>query len=190
MPNLIVVAGPNGAGKSTTAPSLLKEILNVNEYVNADVLAQGLSGFTPEKVAFRAGRIMLTRLQELASERVDFAFETTLATRSFAPWISALRPTGYRFHLIFLWLVNPELAIARVRERVRRGGHDVPEEVIRRRYYAGVRNFFELYQAIADTWRFYDNSDPTEPRIIAAGEMTLDEIIYNPETWQMICRGE
>jgi len=133
---------------------------------------------------------MLKRLQELANERVDFAFETTLATRSFAPWITSLRLTGYRFHLIFLWLVNPELAIARVQERVRRGGHHVPEETIRRRYYAGVRNFFQLYQAIADTWRFYDNSDPAQPQIIATGGIALDEVIYNQETWNIILRGE
>lgn len=185
MAHLIVVARPNGAGKSTTAPTLLQETLNVNEYVNADVIAQGLSGFNPEKVAFRAGRIMLNRLEELAKEQVNFAFETTLATRSFAPWIAGLKPT-YRFHLIFLWLASPELAIARVRERVRRGGHHVPEETIRRRYYAGVRNFFQLYQSLADTWRFYDNSDPTEPRIIATGGMTLNEIIYIPEIWKII----
>ncbi|MBD3562297.1 AAA family ATPase, partial [Planktothrix sp. FACHB-1355] len=134
MPNLIVIAGPNGAGKSTVAPILLQETLGVNEFVNADAIAQGLSAFAPEAVAFQAGRIMLERLQQLANQRANFAFETTLASRTFAPWIANLRQAGYVFYLLFLWLPSPEVAIARVQQRVREGGHNVPEETIRRRY--------------------------------------------------------
>ncbi len=151
-PNVVVLAGPNGAGKSTSAPSILKDALGVDEFVNADVIAQGLSGFEPERVGLAAGRIMLARLRELARQRSSFAFETTLASRSFAPWIADLTRTGYQFHLVFLWLPHPDIAVARVAARVRDGGHDVPEETVRRRYEAGLTNFFRLYQPMATTW--------------------------------------
>jgi predicted ABC-type ATPase len=144
-PDVVMLAGPNGAGKSTAAPALLRDILSVNEFVNADVIAQGLSAFEPERAAPAAGRIMLARLRELARQRESFAFETTLASRSFAPWIAGLKSEGgYKFRLVFLWLPSPEAAVARVAERVRAGGHDVPEATIRRRYAAGLKNFFTL----------------------------------------------
>src|SRR6202035_4339720 len=126
-----------------SAPALLAGTLAVSEFVNADVIAQGLSAFHPEGTAFDAGRIMLERLRELASKRATFAFETTLASRTFAPWIAGLRQTGYTFHLCFLWLPTPEMALERVCYRVRHGGHDVPPETVRCRYRAGLRNFFE-----------------------------------------------
>ncbi|NUQ61859.1 MAG: AAA family ATPase [Pirellulales bacterium] len=116
---MIVLAG---SGKSTVAPGLLQKRLAVAEYVNADVIAQGLSGFDPQSVALAAGRIMLNRLKELAEQRVSFAFETTLASRSFVPWLHDLVQSGYRFHLVFLWLASPDLAVARVADRVRMGG--------------------------------------------------------------------
>ncbi len=144
-PNVVVVAGPNGSGKSTAAPSLLRDYLGLTEFVNADVIAQGLAGFHAEAVAIQAGRIMRARLRELASQRIDFAFETTLASRSFAPWLRELRDSGYRVHLLFLWLSSPELAISRVSTRVQQGGHHVPEETVRRRYHRGLQNFFTLY---------------------------------------------
>ncbi|MBD2186353.1 zeta toxin family protein [Aerosakkonema funiforme] len=183
MPNLIVIAGPNGAGKSTVAPILLQETLGVNEFVNADAIAQGLSAFAPEAVAFQAGRIMLERLQQLANQRANFAFETTLASRTFAPWIANLRQAGYVFYLLFLWLPSPEVAIARVQQRVREGGHNVPEETIRRRYNSGIQNFFQLYQPLADSWRFYDNSNPAETCLIASGRGIIEEVIYENSTW-------
>ena len=147
-PHIIVIAGPNGSGKSTTAPSLLKGTLGVTEFVNADVIAEGLSAFHPEGAAFHAGRVMLERIHLLAKERVDFAFETTLASRTFAPWIKELKQTGYFFHLVFLWLSNEEFAIARVTERVRMGGHNVPEETISRRYNKGMNTFSSFLHAI------------------------------------------
>jgi len=116
MPHVIVIAGPNGAGKSTTAPAILKGTLGVTEFVNADTIAAGLSAFNPEKAAFQAGR-------------EDFAFETTLASKTFAHWIQNLKLSGYTFHLFYLWLPSPDFAIARVAERVRMGGHCVPEEI-------------------------------------------------------------
>ena len=182
-PQLIVLAGPNGAGKSTAAPELLRGILDVNEFVNADTIARGLSAFAPERVAQLAGRVMLNRLKQLAAERSDFAFETTLASRSFATWIEDLRKQGYLCHLLFLWLPSVEQAVARVEERVRMGGHDVPEETIRRRYKAGVRNFFELYRPISDTWRMYDNVGASLPRLIASGCGTIVEVVADAAAW-------
>ena len=186
MPNLIVIAGPNGAGKSTVAPALLLGTFRVNEFVNADAIAQGLSAFAPERVAFQAGRIMLERLQQLANQRVNFAFETTLASRTFAPWIANLQQTGYLFNLIFLWLPSADIAIARVQQRVTQGGHHVPEETIQRRYEAGIRNFFELYRPLADSWFFYDNSNTANPRLLAAGEKESNINIADAQTWQQI----
>src|SRR5262249_1086778 len=127
---IIVIAGPNGAGKTTLAPSLLRDWLGLLEYVNADTIAQGLSAFRPEHAAFEAGRIMLGRLHELAEKRENFAFETTLATRSYAPRLAELRRKGYRVHLSFIWLNSDEIAVQRVRERVQSGGHGIPEEII------------------------------------------------------------
>jgi predicted ABC-type ATPase len=188
-PHVIVIAGPNGAGKSTTAPMLLKGTLGVTEFVNADVIAQGLSAFQPESAAFHAGRVMLERLHFLAKERVDFAFETTLASRSFTPWIAKLKQSGYTFHLVFLWLPSADFAVARVAERVRVGGHDVPEETIRRRYNKGIENFFQLYRPLSVTWRVYDNSEPSWPRIVADGRGDANETIYDPKTWSLIRGG-
>lgn len=132
----------------------------------------------------RAGRIMLDRVQELAGRRVDFAFETTLASRSFAPRIADLRKTGYRFGLVFLWLPSPDYAIARVAERVRRGGHNIPEETIRRRYFAGLRNFFELYQPMADTWLCLDNHAGFDTKPIAAGRGTIEVTVFDEPVWR------
>jgi len=168
-PSIVVIAGPNGAGKSTAAPALLRGALHVGEFVNADVIARGLSEFDPDSVAITAGRIMLRRLDELASKRVSFAFETTLASRHFAPWIARRKSEGYRFHLLFLWLPSADAAVLRVANRVRMGGHDVPEETIRRRYNRGLLNFFALFQPLATTWRMYDGSKQGRPHLIALG---------------------
>ena len=167
--HVVVLAGPNGAGKSTTAPALLQGQLGVAEFVNADTLARGLSAFSPEGAAIEAGRIMLRRLQQLAAQQRDFAFETTLASRTFAPRITEWMQTGSAIHLLFLWLPTPAFALARVQERVRVGGHDVPAATVRRRYRRGLVNFFALYQPLVTTWRFYDNSG-TRPRLIAQGK--------------------
>jgi len=185
-PSVIVLAGPNGAGKSTLAPVLLRGKLGVTEFVNADVIARGLSAFDPNRVAIQAGRIMLERLKELAERRETFAFETTLASRSFAPWIAQLIEAGYRFHLTFIWLPDVEMALQRVRDRVRLGGHDVPEETVRRRYTAGLRNLAKLYQPLADSWRVYDNSGQERPRLVALGRRTLVRRVADAEAWNKI----
>src|SRR5581483_8686978 len=148
-PNLILLAGPNGAGKSTAAPDLLRGALHVHEFVNADVIARGLSAFNPEGAAIEAGRVMLGRLKELASQRQNIAFESTLASRTFAPWIRGLKTNGYRFHLFYFWLPSPDHCVERVRERKSIGGHFVPENEIRRRYGRGIVNLFDLYLPIA-----------------------------------------
>ncbi|MDN3510813.1 MAG: zeta toxin family protein [Candidatus Jettenia sp.] len=187
-PHIIIIGGPNGAGKSTTAPALPKGTLGVTEFVNADTIAQGLSAFQPESVAFHAGRVMLERIHRLAKERVDFAFETTLTSHTFAPWIHELKKTGYTFHLVFLWLPNPELALARVAERVRMDGHNVPEEIVRRRYNKGIRNFFKLYKPLADTWFFYDNSVAGTLQLLASGGKDIGTSIENENRliWKQI----
>lgn len=187
-PHVVVLSGPNGAGKSTAAPALLKGALGVTEFVNPDVIAQGLSAFEPERVALAAGRIMLTRLRELARQRVDFAFETTLATRRLAPWLADLRRSGYSVHLIFLWLPSADLAVARVADRVRMGGHAVPEATIRRRYATGLRNLFELYQPLATSWRVYDASRAGRLRLIARGKRVRATRLLDTRTWLAIVR--
>ncbi len=187
-PNVIVLAGPNGAGKSTVAPSLLPDLLEVTEFVNADVIAKGLAAFDPDSVAFEAGSIMHARLRSLAENRRDFAFETTLASRSLAPWLRGLAASYYSFHLVFLWLPSADFAVARVADRVRMGGHHVPEETIRRRYQRGLRNFFQLYQPLATTWRMYNNSHESGIRLIAAGERTIVTRIGEEDTWENIKR--
>ena len=186
-PLVIVVAGPNGAGKSTAAPGLLRDALAVTEFVNADLIAAGLSVFRARAAAIAAGRIMLARMKTLARARRDFAFETTLASRSFAPWLAALRASGYREHIAFLSLSDPDLAVARVAERVRRGGHDVPEPVVRRRFEAGLENFFRLYQPLVDTWQVFDNSADA-PRLIAAGAAGQPPTIADGEAWTRLQR--
>lgn len=188
-PELVALAGPNGAGKSTVGPALLRESLGISIFVNADLIAQGLSGLEPEGAAFEAGRIMLVRLDELARRRASFAFETTLSGRTYARRISHLLQDGYRFHVVFLWLDSPELAVARVEDRVRAGGHAVPEEVVRRRYDAGLRNFFEMYLPLTTGWKVYDNSRGLRPRLIATGKGTVKREILDRTTWSLITGG-
>jgi predicted ABC-type ATPase len=186
MPLIVVIAGPNGAGKSSTAPRLLQGALAVNEFVNADTIALGLSAFRADQAALPAGRVMLTRLHLLARNGESFAFETTLASRTFAPWLRARREEGYRVHIAFLSLPGTELAVARVGERVRLGGHDVPAPVVRRRYVAGLRNFFAVYRHIADGWQLFDNSDVAAPRLIATAHAGFPAQIVNDTGWDLL----
>jgi predicted ABC-type ATPase len=165
------------------APQFLREALAVNEFVNADPIASGLSAFRPESVAVAAGRVMLGRLKALARARETFAFETTLASRSFAPWLAALRESGYSVHIAFLSLPSADLAVARVAERVQQGGHDVPEPVVRRRFTAGLRSFFDLYQGLADTWQMFDNSAVSGPRLVASGRAGQEPLVFDAAAW-------
>ncbi len=157
-PQVIVLAGPNGAGKTTLARALLPDDIHVRTFVNADVIAQGLAGFEPEIAALEAGYVMLERLRKLAQRRADFAFETTLASRTHATWLRQLQRDGYICRLLMVTLKNPDLCVARVQQRVAGGGHNIPEGVIRRRYVRGLANFFNIYSQLADSWTLYDNS--------------------------------
>jgi len=186
MPNVVVIAGPNGAGKSTLAPALLRDTLDIPEYVNADTIAEGLSAFAPEDASFDAGRVMLGRLHDLAEAGKDFAFETTLASRFYAGWLKKLQADpGYRVNIIFLWLDSVELAIERVKERVRSGGHNIPEETIRRRYDRGLENFFQLYLPVADVWSVRDTSYKQSVEIARYTE-DAGTTIFDEETWKRI----
>ncbi|TWU09498.1 Zeta toxin [Symmachiella macrocystis] len=185
-PNVIVVAGPNGAGKSTAAPALLRDFAKVFDFVNADIIAQGLSAFHTDSVAIQAGRIMHTRIHELAEQRANFAFETTLASRSFAPWLKELRASGYLVHLVFLWLPSPEFAIGRVAMRVEQGGHHVPDETVVRRYHAGLNNFFQLYRPVADSWSIIDNSGTGEQTPIALWQENATIEVLQRDIWQKL----
>lgn len=155
---IIIIAGPNGAGKTTFALEYLPNEANCPLFVNADLIAEGLSPFAPDFVAVRAGRLMLEEIQRHARSGVSFAFETTLAGRRYAQLIPRWQGTGYRVHLIFLRLENEEVAIERVAVRVSQGGHSVPEEIIRRRFKQGIRNFEGIYRGLVDSWQIYDNS--------------------------------
>ena len=183
-PLVVVLAGPNGAGKSTSAARLLPEALSVEEFVNADTIAQGLSAYRPEAAAVAAGRVMLERLHFLARERRDLAFETTLDGRGHARWLRELRASGYRVHLIFVSLPDPELAVARVAERVRQGGHHVPEDVVRRRFATGLTNLLTRYSGLVDSWQVYDNADLAGPRLIASRAAGMNAVIADPNAWE------
>ncbi len=186
-PLVVVLSGPNGADKSTIAPVLLRDALTINEFVNADTIAAGLSAFDPREASFAAGRLMLARLHELAGRRASCAFETTLASRHFAPWLRGLQQDGYRVELVFLWLPNPEEALARVKLRVASGGHGVPEATVRRRYSRGLVNFFGLYRPLADRWSIHDNSDlAAGVRPVATGSRELDETILDATHWKAV----
>jgi len=182
-PQVFIIAGPNGAGKSTLAPYLLRDAFGLNEFVNADTIVLGLSAFSPESVTFAAGRIMLARLADLARARQSFAFETTLATRSYAAFVAKLRREGYEFQLLYLTLRSPELAVERVRSRVRLGGHGVPAGVVHRRYQSGARNFLRLYRPLADTWGMYDNSTLDAPCPVAVGRRDEFTKVLQPDLW-------
>lgn len=185
-PQVVVLSGPNGAGKSTAAPRLLHESLQITEFVNADVIAKGISGFAPERAAVRAGRIMLDRLDELANQRVSFAFETTLSGRAFAPWLESLLGRGYSLRLFYLWVSSPEIAVQRVAQRVSKGGHSIPEETIHRRYSAGLRNLFELYLPLAGNWQVFDNSRVDGRIEIATGSRLESVTVLDPARWKVI----
>ena len=182
-PPIRAIIGPNGAGKSTAALRILHQHAGIDDFVNADAIAAGLSAFRPEGVALEAGRIMLSRLRDLAAARRSFAFETTLGSRTFAPWLSGLIADGYRFHLVFLWLPSAEMAVQRVARRVQLGGHSVPPDDIRRRYERGLNNLFELYMPLAHRWTILNTAPDGDPTLIAAGSGNRPDRIADAQTW-------
>ena len=165
---VVIIAGPNGAGKTTFAVEFLPDEADCPIFVNADLIAAGLSPFRADWVAVRAARLMLEQIHRHVRHGNSFAFETTLSGRGYTRWIARWQDEGYRVKLFFLKLDTPEIAVQRVAQRVVEGGHDVPEPVIRRRFYAGWRNFEQVYRGLVDEWALYDNSGE-EPKLLAEG---------------------
>ncbi|WP_300695768.1 zeta toxin family protein [uncultured Bacteroides sp.] len=163
---LYIISGCNGAGKTTASYTVLPDVLQCKEFVNADEIARGLSPFNPEGMAIEAGRLMLQRIDGLLKNQENFSIETTLATRSYTRLIHRAQEQGYKVSLIYFWLSSPDLAIQRVAQRVRNGGHDIPQDVVIRRYQAGINNFFNIYMSNVDYWLLADNSNT--PRVIVA----------------------
>ena len=176
--NLYIVAGCNGAGKTTASFTVLPEILNCREFVNADEIAAGLSPFQPETAAIEAGRIMLGRIESFLNRNYDFAFETTLATKSYKNTVLKAKEKGYNISLLFFWLQSVDLAKKRVQKRVEEGGHNIEQAVIERRYVAGIRNLFEIYLPIVDDALIYDNSEGKHD-LIAEKSINSDVTVIN-----------
>jgi predicted ABC-type ATPase len=183
--HVIVVGGPNGAGKTTWAMRRLPDVLTIRDFVNADEIARGLSPFDPESSALAAGRVMITRLNELISAGHNFAFETTCSGRGHARFLEKCRANGYRVTLVFLWLPSAEVALARVARRISQGGHRIPDDIIVRRYAAGLRNMRYLYLPLADIALIYDNSDDSDA-LIAARHLDGPFMIHDQARWSQI----
>lgn len=175
-PNLHIIAGPNGAGKTIFAKEFLPHDAKCLEFVNADLIAGGLSPFVPERAALRSGRLMLDRIHSLGKQGMDFGFETTLSGKTYVKLLQDLKRRGYNIHLYFLWIHSVKLALERIATRVKSGGHDVSESIVRRRFSRSLPNFFRFYQPLVDSWAIFDNSG-VEPRMIAFGRSGKVEIL-------------
>ena len=185
MPNLYIIAGCNGPGKTTASFTVLPEMLDCDEFINADEIARGLSPLNPERAAIEAGRLMLTKIDRLINNKKEFAFETTLATKSYVNTVQQAKQNGYQIVLVYFWLDSVSLAIERVKTRVHDGGHNIPEPVIIRRYYSGLSNLFNLYLPICDYWMVFDNSGaPSE--LVAEGYSNGEMEIKNPDSFEKI----
>ena len=185
LPKLYIIAGCNGAGKTTASFTILPEVLGCKEFINADEIAKGLSPFQPENVAMQAGRIMLARMDELLQKGETFAFETTLATKSYKQKIELAQANGYEVTLLFFWLDSPNIAKKRVAQRVAEGGHNIPLETIERRYYNGIANLFTIYIDMVDICYIFDNSEGRK-ELIAQKERHKDIVIYNNDKFNLI----
>jgi predicted ABC-type ATPase len=187
-PRAVILAGINGAGKTTASRALLADTLRLMTFVNADVIAQGLSGFDVDAAAYEASRVMLERLRDLAEQRADFAFETTLSGRTYVSWLRGLVDGGYSTHMFYFWVRDAEFAIARVAARVRAGGHHVPDDTVRQRYGKSIRNLFDLYMPHLTTWKVFDNTE-SDYRLIAEGGVGWADFVYDEATWDTIRKG-
>jgi predicted ABC-type ATPase len=180
-PNLYVIAGPNGSGKTTFVKTFLPFYAHCLNFVNADLIASGLAPFSPEVAAIKAGKLMLEEIERYRKQQADFAFETTLAGKTYAKLMNEMKLSGYKIHLYFLWLRNPKIALARIAERVSMGGHDVPPQTVLRRFDRGLYNLFHLYRPLLDSWVLFDNSGQ-EPHMVANeinGTITLvDDTLF------------
>jgi predicted ABC-type ATPase len=182
-PVVLVVAGPNGADKTTCAEGVLGESLRLFHFVNADMIAKGLSAFTPQSVAMQAGRLMIQRLEELSSRREDFTFETTLAGRTHVRRLHDLKQVGYRIDLLYISLPQADLCVERVAIRVSQGGHNIPESDIRRRFHRSLKNLFNFHMPLADSWKIYDNSGGSF-RLIAEGGQTTAATLLDKASYE------
>ena len=182
---LYIIAGCNGAGKTTASFTILPEVLNCKEFINADEIAKGLSPFQPESVAMQAGRIMLARMDELLQKGETFAFETTLATKSYKQKIEWAQANGYEVTLLFFWLRNVTMAKERVAQRVAEGGHSIPSQTIERRYHNGITNLFAIYIDMVDICYIFDNSEGRK-ELIAQKERHKGIIIYNNDKFNLM----
>jgi len=182
---LYIIAGCNGAGKTTASFTILPEVLDCKEFINADEIAKGLSPFQPESVAMQAGRIMLARMDELLQKGETFAFETTLATKSYKQKIEWAQANGYEVTLLFFWLDSPNMAKKRVAQRVAEGGHSIPSQTIERRYHNGITNLFAIYIDMVDICYIFDNSEGRK-ELIAQKEKHKGIIIYNNDKFNLM----
>lgn len=185
MPRLFIISGCNGAGKTTASYTLLPEMLECSQYVNSDEFAKGLAPFDPESAAVQASRLMLLRIKYLLKRKEDFSIETTLATRSLLKMIAGAQAEGYTVTLMYFWLNSPDLAVARVKARVEAGGHNIPEETVRRRYRMGLSYFFRDYAPLCDRWILADNSQ-VPFRVIAEGHKDGTTVIKDYEIFHRI----
>ena len=181
-PQVYIIAGPNGSGKTTFATEFLPNYAECRTFINADTIARGLSGFSPDAVALKAGRILLEQIDAYAARRIDFAFETTLSGTHYLSRLRDLKGKGYLVHLFFLWIPDVRLSLERIAGRVKMGGHDIAEKVVRRRFHKGVENFFRRYRAVVDFWMLFDNSGKV-PYLVAKKQSEvaaiLDQELYS-----------
>lgn len=179
--NLYIIAGPNGSGKTTFAKRFLPKHADCTHFINADLIAQGLSPFSPVVAAMKAGRLVLKEIEEMSAKGISFAFETTLSGKTYLSLLNRLKNKGYRVHLFFLWIPNSSLALERIKDRVASGGHDVPAVDVHRRFRRSIDNFFKVYEPLLDTWMLYDNSG-SEPYLVAekiGGKLSIkDDDLY------------
>lgn len=185
---IFIIAGPNGSGKTTTASSLLPDLVNIYEFINADEIARGLAPLHPESMALTASKLMVMRLRELLKANKSFAFETTASGKNYIKYLKEAQNRGYEINLVYLWLENEDLAVNRVAQRVANGGHHIPEEVIRRRYKLGITNIIRHYLPIANSFLFLDNSVVEAQKIIARKGVNNDVEIEDMKIWEKMNR--
>ncbi len=182
MPKLYIIAGPNGAGKTTFAKEFLPHYAKCTNFVNADLIALGLSPFSPSTVSIKAGKLLLKEIDNFIAHKVDFAFESTLSGKTYIGLIKEARSKGYFVHIVFLWIPSMYLAKERIKQRVKQGGHHVPDVDVKRRWTRSLKNFFELYMPLADTWDIFDNSGVDPGLVVKSNEKGLQ--ILNKSLYQ------
>jgi predicted ABC-type ATPase len=185
-PQCYVIAGPNGSGKTTFAREFLQRHVHCVNFVNPDLIAMGLSPFDPGRAMTRAGRLVLQEIRHKVSQREDFAFETTLAGRTYLIEIKSIRDAGYAVHAFYVWIPSPELAISRIRDRVESGGHNVPDQDVHRRFGRSLKNLLTVYRPLFDTLHFFDNAT-VDPRLVFRDEKG-ETTIYDKRLYASILR--